>query len=67
MLAYTAVDSLRAISRDFDFNWQPTVNDELTTSTRRGGRNAHRVNQRLVWPSVVMLVALLAPGAAWAR
>ena len=30
MLAYTAVDGLRVISRDFDFDWQPEVGENLS-------------------------------------
>ncbi|MCA9863527.1 MAG: hypothetical protein R2853_05735 [Thermomicrobiales bacterium] len=46
MLAYTAVDGLRAISRDFDLHWQPDVTANAAASGRdwrtalRPGRQA---------------------------
>ncbi|MCA9877580.1 MAG: hypothetical protein KC442_07355 [Thermomicrobiales bacterium] len=66
MLAYTAVDSLRAISRTFDLDWQPPVNAELANA-RRAWRNSLRARPHPGWPSVVTLIAVLAPGAPWAR
>ncbi len=59
MLAYTAVDGLRAISRDFDLHWQPDINEDLAASGR-GWRGALRTVRR-----VVGAIALLLPfGAA---
>jgi hypothetical protein len=63
MLAYTAVDGLRAISRDFDLHWQPDINENLTAGQRdwrislRAGRQA------------LSAIALLLPfgAAAWLR
>jgi hypothetical protein len=48
MLAYTAIDGLRAISRDFDLNWQPDVNEDRKAGHRewraslRAGRSTGR-------------------------
>lgn len=63
MLAYTAVDGLRAISRDFDLDWQPDVRDDLH-STRRP---SFRTSQRLGRYSLTALVALLPFGSIWLR
>jgi hypothetical protein len=63
MLAYTAVDGLRAISRDFDLHWQPDIDDRLATSGR-GWRVALRTGRQ-----VLSALALLLPfgAAAWLR
>ncbi|MFT4039843.1 MAG: hypothetical protein QM692_16820 [Thermomicrobiales bacterium] len=62
MLAYTAVDGLRAISRDFDMDWAPSVNDDLV-ATRRDWRDSFVGGRRLA----AALVALLPLGAGWLR
>jgi hypothetical protein len=56
MLAYTAVDSLRAISRDFDLDWQPTVSENVAASSRNW-RGSLRTGQG---PAPRILGALLA-------
>ena len=63
MLAYTAVDGLCAISRDFDLHWQPEVHDGLAASGR-DWRNALRTGRQ-----VLSAMALLLPfgAAAWLR
>ena len=63
MLAYTAVDGLRAISRDFDLDWQPTMNEELA-ATARNWRRSLLSSRR-----AVSALALLLPlgVAAWLR
>jgi len=66
MLAYTAVDGLRVISRDFDFDWQPEVGENFS-ATRRGWRNSFQDGQRLGRYSLGALVALLPFGASWLR
>ena len=66
MLAYTAVDSLRVISRDFDFDWRPEVGENLA-ATRRDWRSSFREGQRLGRYSLGALVALLPFGSAWLR
>ncbi|MFN8664122.1 MAG: hypothetical protein U0075_19690 [Thermomicrobiales bacterium] len=64
MLAYTAVDSLRVISRDFDFDWQPAVNDDLAVA-RRSWSGQLRTRQRLNRIALAVL-ALLLPASALA-
>lgn len=67
MLAYTAVDGLRAISRDFDLDWQPQVNDDLTAA-RRTWRASVRSAQRHGRQTLGALVTLLPLGLiAWQR
>jgi hypothetical protein len=63
MLAYTAIDGLRAISRDFDLNWQPDIDDRLATSGREW-RTSLGVGRQ-----VLTAIALLLPfgAAAWLR
>lgn len=63
MLAYTAVDGLRAISRDFDLDWQPDVNEGLAASSRNW-RDALRTGRQ-----VLSAIALLLPvgAAGWLR
>lgn len=67
MLAYTAVDGLRAISRDFDLEWQPSVSEGSTVS----GRDWHaslRVGQRIGQQALAAFLALIPLGAsAWPR
>lgn len=58
MLAYTAVDGLRAISRDFDFDWQPTVGDALVPSGRTW-RTSFQASQRRAQQAMAALLALL--------
>lgn len=67
MLAYTAVDGLRAISRDFDLDWQPAMNGDLTVA-RRNWRSSFPMGSGLGRQIVGALVALLPFGAAaWLR
>ncbi len=67
MLAYTAVDGLRAISRDFDLDWQPQVNESLAASGR-DWRNSPRAGQHLARLALGAFLALLPLGAiAWQR
>jgi hypothetical protein len=66
MLAYTAVDGLRAISRDFDLDWQPE-SGEFLSAPRRDWRRSFQGGQRLDRYSLGALVALLPFGAAWLR
>lgn len=67
MLAYTAVDGLRAISRDFDLDWRPDVNDDLTPG-RRNWRTHLRDGQEIGRHALGALLALLPLGAtAWQR
>jgi hypothetical protein len=66
MLAYTAVDGLRAISRDFDLDWQPDVRDD-SPAARRDWRRSVRANQRLGRYFLPALVALLPFGGIWLR
>ena len=66
MLAYTAVDSLRVISRDFDIEWQPEVG-ELLASPRRNWRSSFQNGQRPGRYALSALAALLPFGAAWLR
>ena len=62
MLAYTAMDGLRAISRDFDMEWAPSVNDDLV-ATRRDWRASFSSGRRLA----AAFAALLPLSAAWLR
>jgi hypothetical protein len=63
MLAYTAVDGLRAISRDFDLDWQPDVHED-PIPVRRNWRTSLRGGQQ----ALGTLLALLPLGAiAWQR
>lgn len=66
MLAYTAVDSLRVISRDFDIDWQPAVGENLA-APRRSWRTSFQDGQRLGRYALSALAALLTVGAAWLR
>ena len=67
MLAYTAVDGLRAISRDFDLYWQPEVHEGLTASGR-DWRNAPRAGQHIARLAFGAFLALLPLGAiTWQR
>jgi hypothetical protein len=66
MLAYTAVDSLRVISRDFDLNWQPEIGESLSVP-RRNWRTSVQDGQRLGRNVFGALAALLLVGAAWLR
>ena len=63
MLMYTAVDGLRAISRDFDLHWQPDVNANLTAG-QRDCRTSFRAGRQ-----VLSTLAHLLPfsAAAWLR
>ena len=63
MLAYTAVDGLRAISRDFDLHWQPNVNESLTTGWL-GWRTSFRAGRQ-----ALSAIAVVLPfgAAAWLR
>lgn len=63
MLAYTAVDGLRAISRDFDLHWQPDV-DDRGAATGRNWRGALRAGRQ-----ALSAIALILPfgTAAWLR
>ncbi len=65
MLAYTAVDGLRAISRDFDLNWQPDVNENLSIA-RRNRRSSVRSGQHIGRQVLGAFLAQLPLGAiAW--
>ena len=67
MLAYTAVDGLRAISRDFDLDWQPALNDDFPV-TRRHWRSGVRSGQRVGQQPLGAFLALLPFAAiAWQR
>lgn len=67
MLAYTAVDGLRAISRDFDLAWQPQVNEGLAASGL-DWRHRPRAGQHLARLALGAFLALLPVGAtAWQR
>lgn len=67
MLAYTAVDGLRAISRDFDLDWQPSINDGPVVSSRAWHRNL-RPSGRLGAQVFAAILALLPLGAiVWQR
>jgi hypothetical protein len=67
MLAYTAVDGLRAISRDFDLDWQPDVHED-PIPVRRDWRTSLRGGQGLGRQALGLLLALLPLGAmAWQR
>lgn len=67
MLAYTAVDSLRAISRDFDLNWQPSVSDNNAAS-RHDWRSALRVRRPQGRHTLGAMLTVLAFGtASWLR
>ena len=66
MLAYTAVDGLRAISRDFDLDWQPQVGEDLAV-LRRDWRTSFRNRQRLRRYALGALAALLPWGVTWLR
>ena len=67
MLAYTAVDGLRVISRDFDLDWQPSMNDDLAVA-RHGWRSSLPRGHGRRGQIVGALVALLPFGAAtWLR
>lgn len=59
MLAYTAVDGLRAISRDFDLHWQPDLTDGRAASGR-DWRTSLRATRQLL----SALAFLLPIGAA---
>ena len=61
MLAYTAVDGLRAISRDFDLAWQPSVGDDLVPSGRNW-RTSFQASQRRAQQALAALLALLPVG-----
>jgi hypothetical protein len=67
MLAYTAVDGLRAISRDFDLHWQPEIHDGLAASGR-DWRDGLRTGQRIGQQALGAFLALLPLGVtAWLR
>lgn len=59
MLAYTAVDGLRAISRDFDLHWQPDLTDREAAPSRDWRATLRRGRQMLA-----ALALLLPIGAA---
>ena len=65
MLAYTAVDGLRAISRDFDLDWHLVSDD--TSAVHRDWRESFRAGQRSGRRAFNMLAALLPIGAIWLR
>jgi hypothetical protein len=66
MLAYTAADSLRVISRDFDFDWQPEVGENFSAN-RRNWRHSFRDGQRAGRYTLGALVALIPFGTSWLR
>jgi hypothetical protein len=66
MLAYTAVDGLRAISRNFDLDWQPAIGEQLS-SPRPRWRTSFGEGQRPSRNALGILAALLTFGAAWLR
>jgi hypothetical protein len=58
MLAYTAVDGLRAISRDFDLDWQPNVTEDRTPirpNWQTGLRASQRVGRRALGAFLALL------------
>ncbi|MBL8129497.1 MAG: hypothetical protein JNM64_17815 [Chloroflexia bacterium] len=63
MLAYTAVDGLHAISRDFDLHWQPDVTDAPTAAHRDWRINLGAGRQALSTLALLLPVGL----AAWIR
>jgi hypothetical protein len=66
MLAYTALDGLRVISRDFDFDWQPEVGEPLSTP-RRNWRTSFGDSRRLGRNALWTLAGLVPFGVAWLR
>jgi hypothetical protein len=61
------VDGLRAISRDFDLQWQPGINEDLAAASR-DWRNGLRSGQHIGRQAFGAFLALLPFGAlAWQR